>query len=139
MGVGGGEAGFLGLATAYLPFGAFTPVDMSRVVVDHQPMTSTKALRYGLATLLAASGLYGFSLLLHPTSDAGATPGVDCVSIQGSVTHLLDKGAVPTIGGWADNATIRQNGLTAAHLIINNPACFDPTAVAAAQTAVGAH
>lgn len=102
-------------------------------------MTSAKALRYGLATLLAASGPYGFSLLLHPTSNAGATPGVDCASVQSSATRLLDKEAVPTIAGWVDSTTIRQNAMTAAHLIINNPSCFDPTAVAAAQTALGAH
>lgn len=96
----------------------------------------SKALRYGLVLVLAASGLFGFSLLMHPTSNAGATPGSDCTSVQASATHLLDKEAVPTVGGWADNAQIRQNALTAAHLIINNPGCFDAMAVAAAQTAL---
>lgn len=109
-------------------------------------MTSKKALRYGLATLLAASGLYGFSLLLHPTSDAGATSGPDCASVTTSISELVPATTTTTravgtgIGAWSADVRAtpgyQQNWLTAMHLITNNPTCFNATDVAGAQAAM---
>lgn len=140
-----GVEGF-GSATAILPFGGFTPVDKPARVTDDHVMTSKAALRYGIAILLAASGLYGFSLLLHPTSDAGATTGTACESVRTSIQTLLPATSTTTttfhtgIAAWSTDPTAtpeyQQRWLTGMHLVVNNPQCFAPTEVAGAQAAM---
>lgn len=95
--------------------------------------------------MLAASGLYGFSLLLHPTSDAGATSSA-CSSVIASIGQLLPPTTTTTrtpgtgIGAWTADPLrtpeYQQNWLTAMHLITNNPQCFNATEVAGAQAAM---
>lgn len=88
--------------------------------------------------VIAGVALAIFGMVRDGKANAAAGDG-QCTSLQTSVTGLLDKTAIPTINGWENTTKIRQNGLMAAHLIINNPVCFDPTAVAAAQVAIGSH
>lgn len=96
-----------------------------------------------IKNLLALAVIAGVALTwigMVRDGKANASPGSSaCASLQNSVTGLLDASKVPDAYGWKDTATIRRNAQTGAHLIINNPQCFDPTLVATAQTLLGSH
>lgn len=86
-------------------------------------------LRVIAIVTLGGTGLFGF-LLLSGHDPAKATTPSRCVGIQASV------GGLQVQARTADYTLQRTLNLTMMHMVINDPDCFPPDLVAAAQVAL---
>lgn len=88
-----------------------------------------KYLKYYVAFVLLATGLFGFSLLLKPVPNAtGESRGIDCTQVRSTAATMNP----PKTDKMWDRLRIaeQQKWLDFANLIVGNPTCFTPQLVA---------